>query len=692
MLFAARLTFRSWWRILRQVRSDSVARVLWVVDGSRLGWAAARATGWMAGIRAEPLRFRLAELRDEKGLSFELRVAYRDLSMLQDQVMATPELRSAVPPTAAAGRLRRYLSKTVASGTWFGPNTLMRTLLMIQVCARAARSAGAVSATLFLPRQPWFGEISRYAERAGVRLIPVRAPLDLAGQPWRFLTARQAAWLRYLRARGRVLHRFRRAACSAEEARIAVDDTGRFNVDAPERHSDLAFWHQSAIPGSDLVVIFRSRRDPCDGTKAAALARHGIGAVAVDPLAAKDPRMTFLRPPSPDRLPGGSPAWPGTEEGRWLRYHTGQYELLRRSWAQLFSAVGAKIYVSSDKFDAAQCAAGEAVRDVGGAAALAQLAFESHPAAWTSVDADVMFGFSRGGAETERRSGSRVPYYVITGYLGDHRARLLRPQAERLRHSLMACGASRIIALFDENSMDDPHWQAGHEAMREDYAFLLERLLEEPRLGLVLKPKIPSTLRRRLGPVAETLRSAESTGRCYVFEEGSVQGAFPPSAAALAADAAIHTHLSAGTAGMEAALAGIPTLLMDREGWTVSPLYRLGVGQVVFTSWDEAWRACREHWSRPGGMPGFGDWSPLLPELDPFRDGRAAERMGTYLGWLLEGFKARLPRDAALADAAQRYGDRWGHDKLCAVEPSEIGLGDGTESRIRQDEPVGLRG
>jgi hypothetical protein len=54
----------------------------------------------------------------------------------------------------------------------------------------------------------------------------------------------------------------------------------------------------------------------------------------------------------------------------------------------------------------------------------------------------------------------------------------------------------------------------------------------------------------------------------------------------------------------------------------------------------------------------------MLEELDPFRDGRAAERMGTYLQWLVQGFQAGLDRETVMADAAERYTQRWGQDKI----------------------------
>ena len=63
----------------------------------------------------------------------------------------------------------------------------------------------------------------------------------------------------------------------------------------------------------------------------------------------------------------------------------------------------------------------------------------------------------------------------------------------------------------------------------------------------------------------------------------------------------------------------------------------------------------------------MGDWSSMLDQLDPFRDGRAAERMGTYLQWLIEGFREGADRESVMADAAERYCSEWGSDKITQV-------------------------
>jgi len=152
------------------------------------------------------------------------------------------------------------------------------------------------------------------------------------------------------------------------------------------------------------------------------------------------------------------------------------------------------------------------------------------------------------------------------------------------------------------------------------------------------------------------LKKAEQTGRCHVFEEGAVHGHYPPAVAALSSDVIIHGHLAAGSAGLECALTHVPTLLLDREGWSVSPLYQLGVGDVVFKDWESLWEAYTTYQKNPSGFPKFGNWSGMIGELDPFRDGQAAERMGTYLGWLLAGYKEKKPKKEILAQAAEREG------------------------------------
>jgi hypothetical protein len=376
---------------------------------------------------------------------------------------------------------------------------------------------------------------------------------------------------------------------------------------------------------------------------------------------------------------------------RWLRQQVRSYRLDRAFWEEAFGSQNLRLYITWYRNTQTHCAMADAMEQVGGVTAVYQRSYETHPSVETTTAADIMFAFGPGSAWIESESGSSIPYYLSVGYLGDHRFPLLRESARLIRRQLEAAGARRIVAFGDENSRDDARWHTGHDLERDNYGFLLERLLAEPDIGLVIKPKTPHSLRRRLGPVAKLLAAAESTGRCIVFQQGGrMQGAYPPAAAALAADVMIHGHLNAVTAGLDAALAGVPTLLVDRVGWHASPLYELGVGRVVFTDWNSLWQACREQWNWPGRADGFGDWGQVLDRIDPFRDGRAAERMGSVIGWLIEGFRAGLPRETVMADAVQRFAERWGKQWVGAVEPSQRIAAPELFTPLRAAEPVAL--
>mgnify|MGYP004264080921 CR=1 FL=1 len=62
----------------------------------------------------------------------------------------------------------------------------------------------------------------------------------------------------------------------------------------------------------------------------------------------------------------------------------------------------------------------------------------------------------------------------------------------------------------------------------------------------------------------------------------------------------------------------------------------------------------------------FGNWSNVVDQFDPFRDGKAAYRIGTFKKWLLEGLNQRKNRDIIIKNAVDRYANIWGNDKVIA--------------------------
>jgi hypothetical protein len=313
----------------------------------------------------------------------------------------------------------------------------------------------------------------------------------------------------------------------------------------------------------------------------------------------------------------------------------------------------------------------DALTKVGGISSIYQRSYESNPCPYVAIGSDIIFSFSKAEYEIEKLNGSEFYYHVAVGYLGDYRFQHLKAGAKLLRTGLKKAGAKHIAAFFDENSIDDGRWFLNHRFVQDNYAFLIDKILKDKTLGLIIKPKVPKTLRKRLGDVAQLLDAAVKTGRCYVFDEGEIQSPFPPAMASLASDIAIQEMLSSGSAGLESALGGTRTIVMDFEGWPQSPLYRLGP-DVVFQDWENAWQACSEYFKDPSSRPGLGDWSTMIDDLDPFHDGLAAYRMSGYLKELLEGLRRSEPPLDLMNRVAENYARRWGKDK---VKRGDLGTG-----------------
>jgi len=658
--------------------------------------ALAKATGLIVGIGVKKLEFRLRDVRDETGTLVSLRIFYWDKMEFREHLTAEPAFQILTNSGLIHDRMHTYLTKAATGGEPGNRGTIAHAMFIVRLCAwkMAQEQRGVSIPILFLERIAWFDSLCRYAVSHGVSVIPIQSPLRLRSVLRRSLPPKAKELLSLIRYRRfttikrnlmrrqpsilqnsgfngtQAIQNVYSTDQTASDPMVAIEAVGHPNLDRQELQSDFFFWQQSSLPGSNILATFSIPYAPLNEQGWTDFRKHEISAIALHPAATTVPSARVFTPNHPNKqsLKVHFHASGHRAEEMWIREQISNYRQINDYWKDLCSQFNVKVFVTQGKYDGVHCAISAALRSEGGIAAVYQRAFESQPAVGTTIDADIVFGFSPIVASVERLSGSEIPYHVATGYPADYRFPLLREDANSLRKRLQRNGAEHIIAFFDENSMGDDRWHTGHRYTQENYHFLLKKVLDDPWFGLVIKPKIPRTLRSRLGPVAEILKQAEATDRCFVFDDDALRGIYTPAAAALAADVAVHSDLSATTAALEAALAGVPSLLLDRDGGSGSPLYRLKDHPVVFSNLEELWESCRLHWFNQTETPGFGDWSPMLDEFDPFRDGRAAERMGTYLHWLIEGFRNGHHREEIMADAAQRYCDLWGNDKISQVK------------------------
>ena len=267
--------------------------------------------------------------------------------------------------------------------------------------------------------------------------------------------------------------------------------------------------------------------------------------------------------------------------------------------------------------------------------------------------------------------------FVHTGFIYDNSIKAARDldRVSEARKQLQDHGARFILCFFDENSFNQWYFPTWDEDAVADYEFLLEWLLADPTLGIVFKPKKSPTLFQRIAQVSDLTDRARATGRCKFLTSDTLVGSIYPAEAALMADVCIGV-LGGTTAALEARLAGVPTVMIDSEGFRSHPFHAWGHGRVVFDNWESLRAALEQYRAAPEAHPDFGDWSPGINDFDPFQDGQASLRMGLYIQWIYEALKNGASRQEALSLAAERHTQRWSDTTIKRLKPLETGQPD----------------
>jgi hypothetical protein len=266
---------------------------------------------------------------------------------------------------------------------------------------------------------------------------------------------------------------------------------------------------------------------------------------------------------------------------------------------------------------------------------------------------DVYFVWGSHNLKIFHDSGSRVKNMVIAGCcFSETSNKDARHKAQESIQAMKNQGARYTLSLFD-NSLPSPVF----------YRFFLQWLIDDPDLILLIKSKGNNWRTVQEGELANLAEKAMKTKRLYVMDNSA-----SPIDAALLSDFSI--GISSISAIVLAALAEAKVLFLDYEKLDQGPLkpyslfHSLGTKRCVFYDPDSLKQAVLEHVNSPESNPDLGDASPILDQIDPFRDGKAGQRIGEYVTWYLEGLDQNLSKDAAIKIATDKYADKWGADKV----------------------------
>lgn len=263
----------------------------------------------------------------------------------------------------------------------------------------------------------------------------------------------------------------------------------------------------------------------------------------------------------------------------------------------------------------------------------------------------IFFLWSKRVAEYFKKNYNRNDHMVITGYPYD-----IFQKFESKADILRSRGARFVISLFDTNYGINTH--SSKKTVANFYRSFLQWLIGDPELGIIIKSKKPAII-KNMQDIHPLLESAIGTGRCIRM---SNEWGMLPAEASRGADMAVGMDFS--TAVIESFLSGCRGVDYDTIHLKDHEFYKWGYGNIIFDDMPKLIDALKKYKKDPKSAPGVGDWTPFAGRLDPFRDGKSGERIGSYMGSLLDGLGKGYGRDEVIKHANVAYQKKWGEDKV----------------------------
>jgi hypothetical protein len=273
---------------------------------------------------------------------------------------------------------------------------------------------------------------------------------------------------------------------------------------------------------------------------------------------------------------------------------------------------------------------------------------------------DVFFFWGQHDVRMALDAGSISQHMLVSGcFLTGRSNPQARDEAQSVVSDFRKRGVDYILAIFD-TSTPTPNF----------YLFLLKWLIEDPKLGLLIKGKGSQSWHEQKSSntsleasFGEVLRRALDTQRIHCMLPTS-----SPGDAALAADFTVGVGSISSTT--VAALQGARVLFVDYERLdqgAQSPyttFHSLGPNRCIFYDLGTLKQEVLKYTANPKSNPHLGDVSPILHQLDSFCDSGASRRIAEYVEWYMKGLARGLGRDEATRSATRKYAEKWGKDKV----------------------------
>jgi len=466
------------------------------------------------------------------------------------------------------------------------------------------------------------------------------------------------------------------ASLNKESQNVGIE--AFWHLSSPDRPNeimldDLFWWRESTIP-PERIRYFYNRKTPQPTVerlkKTNAL---GIQSIVLDPRFCGDAPELFLKTPEPHKTMRSlfddllfsvrllCRAFFSDERTRSVVSIIHWYYIQSETLADIYKRLGIRALFCGNEggFDVFSLAAKSADAIRIGFQWTCLLGIEGNVSARSH---DVFFFWGQHDFQIALDAGCTSKHMLISGcFLNGRSNPQARDEAQSVVNDFRLRGVNYVITLLGTSGAI-PHF----------YQFFVKWLIEDPKLGLLIKDKgarnwtdltdlqASTSLDNSFGDV---LQRAQGTQRIHM-----ASAEVSPADAALAADFSVGIGTISSTA--VAALQGGKVFFVDYEQLDQGPqnpytiFHSLGPNRCIFYDLETLKKEVLKYAANPKSNPHLGDASPILHRLDSFCDRGASHRIAEYVEWYMERLDRGLNRDEAALSATKKYAEKWGKDKV----------------------------
>ena len=278
---------------------------------------------------------------------------------------------------------------------------------------------------------------------------------------------------------------------------------------------------------------------------------------------------------------------------------------------------------------------------------------------------DVFFSWSTETGKRINSTNQHIENIIVSGFSYGATNKTPRNETVAMEAKFKSNDTKFNILLLDSNHSHNEGLSQLIETstMSSFYWAFLDWVLEDVDIGVIIKPKKSQLLTSLPGVINYLEKVEKKTGRCLLIKDSFQK---MPSSYLKGIDMVVGTGVFFSSAVVECVIHGARGIFYDYPNlrYHEPGLYSWGENNVIFPDFDSMISALKGYKNDPSSNPHLGDWSAHLDELDPFRDMRGGERIGTYMRWLQEAFDQGLEREDAIEQANALYAEAWGEDKI----------------------------